>query len=382
MRNYKFLCIAAAAATLCLASCSKSARIEGTLSDAPSSEVIVKLLDVNRYQVLDTVSTDAFGRYKYKVDVAPGQPEFIYVFYKDTKIASLLLQSGDNVKVTSDTLGTYSVTGSDETLKLMEIEKDEAEFSNKLFASSDRLVDLDPESQEAVALRRKMGQDYIEYYRGRVKYVLTNSHSLTVVPVLYQVVGDNLAVFGQATDAIHFMNVADSLGTVYPDSRYVKALKREAARRQDILNLSARLNNAEESPYPDLDITDITGKKVKLSSVDSKVVMIYFWSADETAQTMFNTDVMLPVYNDFHSKGLEIYSVCISADKAAWAYVVKNQKLPWINVCDGNGTASSALVSYNVRALPVSYFIVDGKLAVAPDVKDEASLRRFLSSKF
>ncbi|MDD6252885.1 MAG: thioredoxin-like domain-containing protein [Bacteroidales bacterium] len=381
MRNCRFLGIAAAASLFFLASCSHPARIEGVLTGAPASEVVVKLLDVNRYQILDTVATDAAGRYKYKVDVAQGQPEFIYLFYKDTKVASLLLQAGDKVQVTSDTLGTYSVTGSDETLKLMEVEKDEAEFSNRLLASSARLQDLEPSSGEAAALRKKMSQDYVDYYRGRVKYVLTNSHSLTSIPVLYQVVGENLQVFGQLTDAIHFKNICDSLKTVYPESKYVKALQKEAARRQQLLSLSSRLNSAEETAYPELDLTDVNGAKVKLSSVDAKVVMIYFWSSADAAQTLFNTDVMMPVYRDYHPKGLEIYSVSIDTDKASWASVVRNQKLPWINVCDGRGTSSPAVATYNVQALPVSYFIVDGRLTASPEVKDEASLRKFLASK-
>ena len=62
--------------------------------------------------------------------------------------------------------------------------------------------------------------------------------------------------------------------------------------------------------------------------MDSKVVMIYFWSSSDAAQKMFNQDVMKPVYNEFHSKGFDIYSVAADADKAAWASVVKSQKLP------------------------------------------------------
>lgn len=382
MRNYSKIA-AAFAAILALASCSRQARIEGTLADAPSSEVVIKLLDVNRYQILDTVKTDASGHYVYKVNVAQGQPEFIYVFYKDTKIASLLLQAGDRVDVSSDTLGSYSVTGSDETLKLMDVEKDEADFSNRLLASAYRLRDLPESSAAAADLRREMTQDYIAYYRSRVKYILSHSHSLTVIPVLYQVVGEDLPVFGQLTDAIHFSNMADSLGTVYPESKYVKALQKEASRRQQYLNLSTRLSNAEEAGYPEIELGNVKGEKVKLSSVvaSAKVVMLYFWTSTDAAQTLFNTDVMLPVYEEFKDNGFEIYSVSADVDKSAWAAVVRNQNLPWVNVCDAAGTASVALATYNVQSLPVSYFIVDGKLTPAPGVKDEATLRRFIKDR-
>ena len=44
-----------AAAMMAAAACGSNARIEGEVSDAPSSEVVVKLLNVNHYEILDTV---------------------------------------------------------------------------------------------------------------------------------------------------------------------------------------------------------------------------------------------------------------------------------------------------------------------------------------
>ena len=35
--------------------------------------------------------------------------------------------------------------------------------------------------------------------------------------------------------------------------------------------------------------------------------MVYFWQASEAAQKMYNQDVILPLYNTYHPKGLEIY---------------------------------------------------------------------------
>ena len=380
MKNPVKAGLAAMIMAAALSSCSDTARISGTLAGAPDSEVIVKLLNVNRYEVLDTVRTDAAGRYSYRLSVEKGQPEFVYLFYGDVKVASLLLQKGDKVSVESDTTGKYSVSGSEETLKLMEVEKDEADYTAGVVDLAEKLNDLDPESEQATELRKEITADYIAYYRSRVKYILENSHSLTSIPVLYQTVGD-VPVFGQATDAIHFSNVADSLKSVYPESKYVKALQKEADRRRQILELNSRIKNAEPLGFPDLEIANVSGEKVKLSDVRSKVTMVYFWSSADAAQTLFNVDEVLPIYNDLHSRGFEIYSVCIDTDKAAWATVVKNQKLPWINVCDGNGSASTSLSLYNVNSIPTAYFIVDGDLVNAPSVKDAASLRKFITSK-
>lgn len=373
----RFSKIILSAVTILLAvSCGKNASIEGTVASAPSSEVIVKLLDINRYEVLDTVAVDAAGRFSYKVDLEDGQPEFIYVFYKDTKIASLLLEAGDKVKVVADTLGQYDVEGSEESLKLAQVEKDYSAALSRMNSIASRIPDA-ADAEEALALRRELGQEYISYYRDRVKYVLTNSSSLTVVPVLYQNFGEDLPVFAQTTDAIHFVNTADSLAAVYPDSRYVKALRQEAERRFGYLELEARLQNAEQIGYVDIELPDIRSQKKKLSEVDAKVVMVYFWSASDASQKMFNLDVLKALYDDYSDKGFEIYQVSLDADKAAWARVVKEQNLPWINVCDSRGSASPYVTSYNISSIPSAFVLCDGEL-VDGQIVDEKSFRKLI----
>ena len=375
-----FAAVLSVCMTVMFTSCSNGARIEGVIADAPSSDVEVRLLDVNRYTVLDTVKTDKSGALKYKVPVEKGRPEFIYLFRGDTRIASLLLQRGDRVKVSADTLGNYSVTGSPETEKLISVERDEADFAAKFVATTARLDDLDPSSEEAVQVRRDLAKQYIAYYRSRVIYLMDNPYSLTVIPVLYQQVAENLPLFSQPTDAIHFRNACDSLKTVYPDSRYVKALEEETRRRQHLMDLNMKIQSASESGYPDLELPDIRGQKVRLSSIDAKIVIVYFWTASSAGQKMMNLDFLLPVYETYRDKGLEIYAVSLDTDKGVWANAVKNQKPSWVNVCDGLGTASPALTLYNVPSVPYAYLIKDGDLVTDANVSDEASLRKYLKA--
>lgn len=372
-RFSKFLYVAAAAAIA--AACTPAARIDGVIGSAPSSDVVVKLLEVNRYEVLDTVKTDASGHFSYKVNVEEGQPEFIYLFHNDRRIASLLLETGDKVNISADTLGNYTVEGSEESARLAQVEKEYSAAQARLQAIALQLETA--EGSQAEALRQQLGKEYIDYYRQCVKYVLENSRSLTAVPVLYQSFGANLPVFGQSTDAIHFVNVADSLALSYPDSKYVKALKKEAERRYGYLELEAKLRNAETVGYPDIVLPDVNAQKIRLSEVDSKVIMLYFWSASDASQKMFNLDVLKSLYEDYHSRGFEIYQVALDPDKAGWARTVKNQNLPWINVCDGLGADSQYVVTYNIPALPATYIIADGEL-VDGQVVDEKSLRKLL----
>lgn len=369
--------IAFAAAMFAIVSCGSNARIDGTVTDATSSEVIVKLLNSNRYEVLDTVKTDASGHFTYKLDVVEGQPEFVYVFYKDRKIASLLLEAGDKVSVASDTLGRYSVEGSEESVKLSEVEKAYA-AALKEFEAIARKMEAASGQAEYEQLAKDMTKVYVAYYRDRVKYVMENSQSLTVIPVFYQTLGENLPLFYQNTDAILFRNAADSLEAVYPDSKYVKALRKDAELRFGYLELQERLLDAEEIGYPEIELPGLDGKMIKLSDMDSRVVIVCFWSAAQAQQNMFNIEFFKPLYEQYHKKGLDIYQVSLDVDKTLWATTVKGQNLPWTNVCDSRGAQSPYVSLYNLSAIPAAFIIADGEL-VDGKVVDEASLKKLLN---
>lgn len=376
MRNFRHILFASAALAAAV-SCSRTADIHGTLEGAPDSDVYIKLLNINRYEVLDTVKTDDSGAFSYKVKIAEGQPEFVYVFYGDTKIASLLLDRGDRVKITADTTGAFAVTGSAETDKLVSVEKDFADFSARFLSLTSELDKVKPGSEASREVSRKLSSEYVSYYRDRLRYVMSNPYSLTVIPVFFQMVAPNLPVFSQETDAIHFSNICDSLETVYPDSRYVHALRQEADRRMNIMELNMKIKNAPQMSYPEIEMPDVNGIRTRLSDMKGKVVLLHFWNSSDAAQKMFNLDVLKPVYEDYHSRGLDIYQVAVDVDKASWARIVKDQNLPWTNVCDGLGSSSPVVYSYNLQKLPVSFVISDGAL-VDEKVNDAASLRRLL----
>ena len=365
MKSFKLM--AAAALVLLTAACGKKTKIEGTLFETPNSQVIVKLLDVNRFQVLDSVKTDAKGHFSYSLDIKKAQPEFVYLFYGDRQIASLLLQKGDKVKVQTDTLGVYSVDGSEESLKLQKVEQE----YNAFIRDMERIVTREHDPEASLSRR------YVAYYRDRITYVMGNTKSLTVVPVLFQQVNPTFPVFGQPTDGIMMQSVCDSLKTVYPESRYVKALEKEAQRRISILDVSSRIQNAEEIGYIDINLPGIDGKNIKLSDKLGKVTMVYFWQAT-AQQKMFNLDALVPIYEQFHKKGFEVYAVSLDSDKAAWASAIRNQKLPWVNVCDTRGAQSPYVSSYGIGSLPMVWFIVDGSVDGSAKVRNADDIRDYL----
>ncbi len=352
MRNFRII-IAAALAAAILPSCGRAV-VKGSFGTVPSKhEVVVKSIEGSSMRTLDTLRTDSKGRFTYKADVKPGQPEFFYLYYGNSRIASLLLSAGDKVEIVCDTLGSWSVKGSADCAALQENEAALAAINAK----------------ETLPVK-----EFIDFYRSQVKYVLENSHSLSVVPVLFSKIGDT-PLFFQLSDGIIFSNVADSLAAAYPESRYVSMLRSEADSRMRRIKVNSILQAAREAPYIDLDFDGMDGKSVKLSDHAGKACMLVFWSAADATNKMFNTEVLGPVYDRYSQKGLQIYSVCVGCDKPTWAMVVREQNTPWINVCDPSGRSIGA---YGLETLP-SVFIFDGKDMTRADDISLKSLNAALS---
>jgi hypothetical protein len=359
MRNFSFILLPA----LLLAACTPKASIVCTVAQAPGASVEVRRLDLNAYKVLDTIRTDASGRVRYSVDVKPGQPEFVYLFYKDTKIASLLLEAGDRVSVEADTLGNFTVEGSPQSAALQANEQAYARFQLAMDAATDPA---------------ELNRLYIDHYRANVRYIMDNPTSLTVVPLFFEQLDAYSPVFSRYSDAILFRKAVDTLKTVYPESRYVAALENETKRRESALQMQNLVDNAEVRGFPDIELPDINGQRVSLASLPARAILLHFWDSSDATHKMFNLDRLLPHWKRWHDKGFEIYAVDVNPDKSSWASVVKAQQLPWINVNDGRGWSSSSVVLYNVETVPASFLLVDGGLSSA-SLAGENALEKELS---
>ena len=266
-------------------------------------------------------------------------------------------------------------------MRLQKVEADYTAFT----ASMDSLAQAINSEKEGTAKYASLSRDmtglYMDYYRKCVRYVMENSKSLSVIPVFYHTVANRFYVFSQDTDALHFRSAADSLATVYPDSKYVKSLSREAASRQKQLELRVKMQTAESVGYIDIEMPDVKGVKTRLSDIDAKAVLVCFWSPEDAVQKMFNLDVLKGIYDTYRPKGLEIYQAAISSDKPSWERIVTAQGLEWVNVCDGLGQNSPVIGLYNLTKLPAYFLIVDGQIS-SYAITDEASLRRALKSVF
>jgi thiol-disulfide isomerase/thioredoxin len=114
---------------------------------------------------------------------------------------------------------------------------------------------------------------------------------------------------------------------------------------------------------PDMEFEDPDGKKLSLSSLRGKVVLIDFWASWCGPCRRENPNIVR-AYNKYSeakfktAKGFEIYSVSLDKNKGRWLSAIKMDKLDWkYHVSDLKAWQSEAARLYGVRSIPTNYLI-------------------------
>ncbi len=381
MKRFALISLAA----LALASCTgNSAKIEATVEGGANQEFIVKMLDINLQNVLDTVKSDNQGKFSYKISEISDSPEFYYLYKGDTRLASFLIKSGDKISLKCDTLGAISeLAGSQESALLNEQERAFAKTYNEFDSLSRIFVKARNEGDEqtGTAMNYSLGNLYVKHKQASIKHLYQHPRSMSSVMLLYQKLPGDLMVFGDNKDALLFRRVYDSLLVEYPNSRYLRILRDEAEKRENAQMMESKIIEAKEASFPDIVLPDLNAKMRYLSDLSGKPFVLIFWTQTDTKQRLFNKE-LISLYEKYNPKGLEVFQVCVDTDKTAWARAVVDQKLPWINVCDGHGVNSQALVTYNISKVPTMFVMDKSGNIVAKDVYNISKLDAIISSAF
>ena len=368
MKKYLLL----AAMMLLAISCSgPSAKVTLQIKDAPGHSAELYRLDMNRFTLIDSLTADQNGQISCKVSLASKEnPAFYYFYHGATRLAGFVAKDGDQISLVADTLGRYTVEGSEESQLLLD---SDTQFAQTV-AKMSQILKEQPED-----VNRQLSRVYIDHKRAVVRQVVEHPFSITSAAACFQKFNENLPTFNDKNDVYIFQILLDSLMTVYPESEYVKALGKEIELRKNINELNSQLDTLAKVGIPSITMNDVHGKPQCIDSLAGKVVMLSFWSIEQTEHKLFNQE-MKPIYERYHDQGFEIYQISLDTNKSAWATVVRNQCLPWISVNDGMGISSPAVRTYNLNSIPTMFLIGRDFDILAKDEFDPAKIEELLKA--
>ena len=107
---------------------------------------------------------------------------------------------------------------------------------------------------------------------------------------------------------------------------------------------------------PDITLQLIDGKKLKLSSLKGKPVLITFW-ATSCPGCIKEMPHLSEIYNDLHSKGLEVIGIAMPYDRPDYVMeMVKQKQVPYLIAFDLKGVA---VREFGKVSLTPTTFLID-----------------------
>ncbi len=137
---------------------------------------------------------------------------------------------------------------------------------------------------------------------------------------------------------------------------------------------------------PELVYENPEGKKMKLSELRGKLVLIDFWASWCGPCRRENPNIV-DAFRKFHNtkfkngKGFEIFSLSLDENKGAWVKAINNDQLFWeYHVSDLGGWKSEGSTKYEIKSIPSNVLINGEGIIIAYNLKG-AALHRFLNDQ-
>ena len=123
---------------------------------------------------------------------------------------------------------------------------------------------------------------------------------------------------------------------------------------------------------PDLAFPDPDGNIRKLSDLRGKVVLLDFWASWCRPCRGENPHVVA-MYQKYHDKGFEVFSVSLDRDKESWKRAIAADGLVWPNhVSDLKYWSSEAARTYGVSSIPSTFLLDQNGRIIAKNLRGEA----------
>lgn len=353
-----------------LASCTREQGItlSGTIANSSGETIYLERIDLDGFTKEDSCVLSRDG--KFNLEASPVSEPTFFRAVVGAKMITFLADSLENVVVTADIndaswLSSIAFQNSPESQKLQEIIQKASVLEKELTQYVKKIEKIDEQTRKAANDSMVIMID--EYKKFVEKVVFENYSSFVSYYALFQNVLDMpvLDVMNEKDQTL-FSTVATSLKIKYPNSVRVKdlydyVLFAKATQKRKKMN-DELLSTATEVKSPDLNLPNLDGENIKLSSLQGKIVILQFW-ASSVEEARASNRQLAKLYEKYKKDGLEIYSVSFDTSKLLWENAMLKDKVTWKSVCDLQGQYSVAARLYNVSKIPSNYIIGrDGSL--------------------
>jgi uncharacterized protein (UPF0332 family) len=370
------------AISLCLTACGDSSNftVKGVISGGDKQMLYLENVGISAVTMLDSVKLTQSGKFKFK-SPKPEFPEF-YRLRLNNQLINFAIDSTEVVSLIADagTFATsYSIEGSENSKAIKNITL--AQLDANLEISKYRKEYESNEISDST-YRSKVLEAAETYKEVARKYIYSAPMSTAAYYALFQQV-DGLLFFDlyDKNDSKAYSAVATSFDHYYPNSARSKHLHNLALQSIKVIRGQRPINfddiKTEEVSYIDIELPNLKGENIKLTTVAAGSPVIVNFTAYQTEWSPSLNLTLGGLYEKYSAKGLKIYQISLDADEHLWMNI--SSKLPWTCVRDPQSVYSQVAALYNVKQLP-ALFILDKKGNLVKRIEDIKTIETDLKS--
>jgi len=288
-------------------------------------------------------------------------PERVSLTVKGKRTGRAFYLENTDIVITGniDSLFAAKITGS-------KTEDEYNEYQASLTVINDKFNGLNDEYKTAkekgdkakMAELDKKGDDLYAEQTSMTREYITKHPASYIIPTLL----NSLSYELEATEIESYINRMDTSVAKVP---VIKDL---------LVRVAVMKTVAVGQKAPDFTLNDVNDKPVALYSKigKSKLLLIDFWASWCGPCRNENPNVV-KVFNEFHSKGFDIFSVSLDreGEKDKWVKAIKDDKLAWTHVSDLKYWNCAAAKLYAVNAIPANFLLDDKGTIIAKNLRGE-----------
>jgi len=307
----------------------------------------------------------------FNIKATYNKPNFYSLNFSNGNSIRLFIDTNSTITLNADAenIISYTLSGSKESVNLMELDKMVLKSFAKLDSVNDNL--RKDTSINSMELRTRFTTEYnttsTNLKNKLQNFIRKKSSSPISIMALFQPFGNN-ALFNPKNDLDLFRLVEENLNSQYKKTEFSKYLSTEIQR-----SLAGKIG----SKAPNFTLNDTNGNPISLNDYKGKLLLIDFW-ASWCAPCRKENPHLVKLYKEFNPKGLEILGVSLDGTprqknpKEDWVNAIKNDGLLWKQVSDLRGWESITIPMYGFNGIPYTVLIDENGVIIATKLRGKA----------
>jgi thiol-disulfide isomerase/thioredoxin len=335
-------------------------RIDGIIKEKSHETVLLNMVRVNTLVFVDSTKVSKSGKFSFKFKATT--PDFYQLGYSNSDFITLLGGPGEKINLVfsgKNLYRDYTVSGSEgsEKIRMLDMRltrtKGKLDSLRNVYAAASKESGFDKKGPE---LENEFNNTLKEIRQKNIEFIINNLKSMASIMALYQKIDNETYVLSDTRDLQYMKIVSDTLSRYYPGSPNVQALTEDFKKELNQMYSRKLQDLAKASPVTELDpkLKDISGKRISLSSLKGKIVLLTFWSL-ESKECIAENLQLKDYYKTYKKKGFEIYQINVDQNEETWRNEVRFDELPWINTREDDPANPENARLFNVKSVPANY---------------------------